>query len=45
MRLNTPEKLCTCTRYELPEIRMEESIRGRALKPIERMIEMSKGVS
>lgn len=45
MRLNTLEKLYTCMRYELPEITMEESIRRRALKPIERMIEMSKDVS
>ena len=45
MRLNTLEKLYTCMRYELPEITMEESIRLRALKPIERMIELSKDVS
>lgn len=45
MRLNTLEKLYTCMHYELPEIRMEESIRKRALRPIERMIEMSEGVS
>ena len=45
MRLNTLEKLYTCMHYELPEIRMEESIRRRALRPIERMIEMSEGVS
>jgi len=45
MRLNTLEKLYTCMYHELPEIRMEESIRKRALKPIERMIEMSEGVS
>ncbi len=45
MRLNTLEKLYTCMHHELPEIHMEESIRKRALKPIERMIEMSEGVS
>ena len=45
MRLNTLEKLYLCMQHELPEIRMEESVRRRALKPIERMIEMSEGVS
>ncbi len=45
MRLNTIEKLFMCMHHELPEITMEESIRRRALKPIERMIEMSEGVS
>jgi len=45
MRLNTLEKLYNCMKYELPEIQMEESIRVRALRPIERMIEMSTGVS
>lgn len=45
MRLNTLEKLYNCMHHELPEICMEESVRKRALKPIERMIEMSEGVS
>lgn len=45
MRLNTLEKLYNCMYYELPEIQMEESIRRCALRPIERMIEMSEGVS
>lgn len=45
MRLNTLEKLYNCMYYELPEIRMEESVRKRALRPIRRMVEMSEGVS
>ena len=45
MRLNTLEKLYKCMYYELPEIRMEESLRKRALRPIRRMVEMSEGVS
>jgi len=44
MRLNTIEKLYLCLRYEAPEITMEESIRVRALAPIERMLEMSKSI-
>lgn len=42
MKLNTLEKLYLCMLYELPEIEMEESLRGAALKPIERMLEISK---
>jgi quinolinate synthase len=45
MRLNTIEKLYLCLRYEAPEITMEESIRLRALAPIERMLEMSKTIA
>lgn len=44
MRLNTIEKLYLCLKHELPEITMPEDIRLRALKPIERMLEMSKGI-
>ena len=44
MRLNTIEKLYLCLRFEEPEITMGEETRARALKPIERMLEMSKGV-
>ena len=44
MRLNTIEKLYLCLKHEAPELEMEESIRLRALKPIERMLEMSKAV-
>jgi quinolinate synthase len=42
MKLNTLEKLYLCMRDKKPEITMEEEIRKRALKPIQRMLEMSK---
>ncbi|MBO9660305.1 MAG: quinolinate synthase NadA [Chitinophagaceae bacterium] len=41
MKLNTLEKLYLCMKYELPEIKMEESLRLAARKPIERMLEIS----
>ena len=44
MRLNTLEKLYLCLKHEQPQIHMDEAIRVRALQPIERMLEMSKGV-
>ena len=42
MKLNTLEKLYLCMEYEEPEILMEEGLRVAALKPIERMLEISK---
>lgn len=42
MKLNTLEKLYLCMEYEQPEIHMEESLRTAALKPIQRMLEISK---
>ncbi len=42
MKLNTLEKLYLCMQYEQPEILMEESIRVAALKPIKKMLEISK---
>jgi quinolinate synthase len=42
MRLNTLEKLYLCLRDGEPEITMDEEIRARALKPVQRMLEMSK---
>ena len=42
MKLNTLEKLYLCMKYGQPEILMEESIRVAALKPIQRMLEISK---
>ncbi len=42
MKLNTLEKVYLCMKYEAPEILMEETIRAAALKPIERMLELSK---
>ena len=45
MRLNTLEKVYLCLKHEQPEITLEESLRMRALAPIERMMTMSTGVS
>jgi quinolinate synthase len=44
MRLNTLEKLYLCMRDRHPEIRMDEATRQRALLPVQRMLEMSKGL-
>lgn len=41
MKLNTLEKLYLCMKYEVPEIIMDEEIRVRAKKPIDRMLEIS----
>ena len=41
MRLNTLEKLQACLETLEPAIEMDEEIRLRALKPIQRMLEMS----
>jgi len=42
MKLNTLEKLYLCMEYEEPEIIMEEELREAALRPIRRMLEISK---
>ncbi len=44
MKLNTLEKLYLCMKYETPELVMDESLRIAALKPIERMMEISRKV-
>lgn len=41
MRLNTLEKLYLCLRDLSPEVTVPEEIRVRALRPIERMLELS----
>src|SRR6201991_71777 len=41
MKLNTLEKLYLCMEYEEPELLMDEEIRLAALKPIQRMLELS----
>ena len=41
MRLNTLEKLYLCMKNGAPEITVPEDIRVRALRPIQRMLEMS----
>ena len=38
MRLNSIEKLYLCLRDLQPEITLEEDVRQRALKPLERML-------
>ena len=45
MRLNTLEKLYLCLRDGRPEITMPEPIRVRALRPVQRMLDMSKSLS
>ncbi|MDH3211179.1 MAG: quinolinate synthase NadA [Myxococcales bacterium] len=42
MRLNTLEKLYLCLRDLKPEVTVPEEIRVRALRPIERMLELSQ---
>jgi quinolinate synthase len=41
MKLNTTEKLYLCMRDRKPEITLDENLSRRALKPIQRMLEMS----
>lgn len=42
MRLNSLEKLYLCLKTEQPEILVDETLRVKAVKPIERMLELSK---
>ncbi len=42
MKLNTLEKLYLCMQYELPEIIMDENLRVTALKPMQRMLDISR---
>ncbi len=42
MRLNTLGKLYNCLKYEIPEIFVDEGIRKKAVKPIQRMLEISE---
>jgi len=44
MKRNTLEKIYLCMKYEQPEINMEESLRIAALKPLEKMLELSKNI-
>lgn len=41
MKLNTLEKVRDCLRDGYPEIKVDASISGKAVKPIEKMLEMS----
>jgi len=45
MRLNTLEKLYLTLRDRTPEITMDEETRLRALRPVQRMLDMSKSLS
>ena len=42
MKLNTLEKLYNCLKNESPEIQLDDSLSEKALKPIKRMLEISK---
>lgn len=42
MRLNTLEKLYLCLKDEKPEVFVDENIRLKAVKPIQRMLEISE---
>lgn len=42
MRLNTLEKIYECLKNETPEILVDEAVRVKAVKPILKMLEMSK---
>lgn len=42
MKLNTLKKLYLCMKYELPDVEIEESLRKKAVKSINRMLEISK---
>jgi quinolinate synthase len=41
MKLNTMEKVYLCMKNKFPEIIIDEELREKALKPIEKMLEMS----
>ena len=42
MRLHTIEKLYTCLKYEIPEVTLDEELRKKAVRPIIKMLEISK---
>jgi len=44
MKLNTMEKLYLCMKYEKPEIILEEELRLKALRSINRMLELSQSI-
>lgn len=44
MKLNTMKKLYLCMKYELPEILLDEGLREKALRPINRMLELSQKI-
>ncbi len=42
MRMNTIEKLYNCLKFEWPYVELDEKLREDALRPIERMLELSE---
>lgn len=44
MKMNTMKKLYLCMKNETPEVTVDESIRLKALMPIERMLEISTNI-
>jgi quinolinate synthase len=42
MKLNTLEKLYNCLKYEIPELFITDEIQKKAIKPIQRMLEISE---
>jgi len=42
MKLNTMDKLYTCMKYELPEVKLDQKIIDKAVIPINRMLDLSK---
>lgn len=44
MKLNTMQKLYLCMKYEQPEILMDEDLRIKALRPINKMLELSQKI-
>ena len=42
MRLNTLEKIYNCLKYEAPEIKISEDLCERAVRPINKMLDISK---
>lgn len=44
MRLNSLRKIYLTLKHEFPEVKVDENIRKRAIKPIERMFELSEGL-
>ena len=45
MKLITIKKLYNCLKYELPEVKVDEDIRNRAVHSIKRMLEISEKLS
>jgi quinolinate synthase len=44
MKLNTLEKVYNCLKYEIPEIFVDEKIIEKAVKPIQRMLDLSENL-